>query len=47
MSTDDETRTLVLRGRKSQQWGFYLPSGFVDQRRYDYHTRRPATEVRG
>lgn len=40
------TRTLVLRGPKSQSWGFYLPMGWVDQRRYDYRTRRPVTEHR-
>lgn len=40
------TWTLVLRGRKSRSWGFYLPDGFVDQRSYDYVARRPVTETR-
>lgn len=39
------TRTLVLRGRKTRSWGFYLPAGWVDQVAYDYDTRRPCTEV--
>lgn len=41
------TWTLVLRGRKSRSWGFYLPTGFVDQRCYDYVARRPGGEIRG
>lgn len=41
------TVTLVFRGRKSRQWGFYLPRvGYVDQRSYDYEARRPVHEVR-
>lgn len=46
VSTLPWTTTLVLRGRKSRQWGFYLSDGYVDQRHYDYETRRPATEIR-
>lgn len=38
------TVTLVLRGRKQRQWGFYLPYGWVDQQKYDYATRRPVSE---
>lgn len=37
------TWTLVVRGRKSRPWGFFQPDGWVDQRRYDYATRRPVT----
>ena len=40
------TWTLVLRGRKSRSWGFYLPDGYVDQRSYDYVARRPGAEAR-
>lgn len=40
------TVTLVLRGRKSRQWGFYLPLGFIDQNAYDYSARRPLQAVR-
>lgn len=40
------TFTLVLRGRKSRRWGFYLPSGYVDQALYDYEDRRPVSEAR-
>jgi hypothetical protein len=42
------TWTLLLRGRKSRSWGFYLPStnGFTDQRSYDYAARRPLQETR-
>lgn len=40
------TWTLILRGRKTRDWGFYPPDGYVSQRLYDYDTRRPV-EVRG
>lgn len=40
------TLTLVLRGRKVRPWGFYTPAGWVDQRSYDYVTRRPGSEHR-
>jgi hypothetical protein len=40
------TTTLLLRGRKTRAWGFFIPDGYVDQREYDYARRRPATEVR-
>lgn len=40
------TWTLVLRGRKSRSWGFYLSDGYVDQRGYDYVARRPGAEIR-
>ena len=40
------TWTLVLRGRKSRSWGFYLPDGYVDQWSYDYVARRPGAEAR-
>jgi len=40
------TMTLVLRGRKSRQWGFYQPIGWVSHRRYDYQTRRPVDVTR-
>lgn len=40
------TWTLVLRGRKSRSWGFYLSDGYIDQRIYDYRARRPVTETR-
>jgi hypothetical protein len=40
------TWTLVLRGCKSRSWGFYLPTGYVDQRDYDYRARRPVAETR-
>lgn len=41
------TWTLVLRGRKSRDWGFYPPDGYMSQRAYDYETRRPVSEVHG
>lgn len=40
------TRTLVIRGRKTRRWGFYLPDCWVDQAHYDYDARRPCSEVR-
>ena len=40
------TVTLVLRGRKLRAWGFYLETGWVDQRAYDYEARRPLREER-
>lgn len=40
------TRTLVLRGRKTRRWGFYLPAGRLDQTRYPYDERRPCWEDR-
>lgn len=40
------TRSLVIRGRKIRRWGFYTPTGWVDQARYDYDARRPCSEVR-
>lgn len=40
------TVTLVLRGLKSRDWGFYPPGGYVSQREYDYETRRPVREER-
>jgi hypothetical protein len=43
---EPQTVTLVLRGRKSQSWGFYTPDGFVDQTKYDYAARRPVSEAR-
>ena len=43
---EPHTWTLVLRGRKSRSWGFYLPDGYVDQRSYDYRARRPVAEQR-
>lgn len=41
------TVTLILRGRKVRPWGFYLPTGWVDQRDYDYVARRPLVADRG
>lgn len=36
------TVTLVVRGRKVRDWGFYQPDrGWVDWREYDYEVRRP------
>lgn len=46
ISCEPGTRTLVLRGRKTRRWGFYLPAGWLDQTRYDYDARRPCSEVR-
>ena len=43
---DPGTRTILLRGRKTRGWGFYLPIGWIDQTRYDYDARRPIYEVR-
>lgn len=40
------TWTLVVRGVKSRQWGFYPPSGWVSQLEYDYTSRRPCSEAR-
>lgn len=40
------TVTLVLRGRKSRAWGFFMPAGWLDQSRYDYRARRPLIERR-
>ncbi len=45
-AVEPHTWTLVLRGRKSRSWGFYLPAGYVDQRAYDYKARRPVAEQR-
>lgn len=46
IAVEPGTVTLVLRGRKVRPWGFYLPTGWVDQRRYDYAARRPVHEHR-
>lgn len=46
VAADPGTVTLVLRGRKSQPWGFYMPDGWIDQRDYPYEKRRPVTETR-
>jgi len=35
------TITVVFRARKTREWGFYLPTGWVHWRRYDYQARRP------
>lgn len=40
-SAEPGTVTLIIRGRKSRSWGFYLPTGWVDWREYDYDERRP------
>lgn len=40
-ATEPGTWTVVLRGRKARPWGFFLPTGWVDQRRYPYEVRRP------
>ena len=45
-SAQPNTWTLVFRGRKSRRWGFYLPTGYVDQERYDYAARRPGKAIR-
>lgn len=46
VAAESGTRTVVLRGRKTRRWGFYLPAGWLDQTRYDYDARRPCTEAR-
>ena len=46
ISCEPGTRTLVIRGRKTRRWGFYTPTGWVDQTSYDYDARRPCSEVR-
>lgn len=50
------TVTLVLRGRKTRSWGYYVPDPpepgravafrWIGQTQYDYAVRRPAPEVR-
>ena len=39
------TITLVLRGRKVRNWGFYMPTGWVPWEHYDYDARRPNSVV--
>lgn len=41
------TVTLVLRGRVTRKWGFYMPHGWVAENEYDYQTRRPLSSSDG
>ena len=39
------TWTLVLRGPKRRDWGFYLPTGWMDWRTYDATVRAEARDL--
>jgi hypothetical protein len=45
-AVEPRTVTLVVRGRKTRPWGFFVDGQWVDYRDYDYEARRPVSEVR-